>query len=87
MKKHRKNKASVIMLPNNPVAKFARRFNKAHVFKDKSKYCRKAKHPGQEPFAIVLASTIAKGFNRKFVQRSILCQSHAHAAQPTRFTI
>ena len=28
----------------NPVAKFAHQFNKAHVFEDKNSYRRKAKH-------------------------------------------
>ncbi len=32
----------------NPVAKFAGRFNKAKVFDDKNKYSRKAKHAKQE---------------------------------------
>lgn len=32
----------------NPVAKFAGRFNKAKVFEDKNKYSRKAKHANQE---------------------------------------
>jgi stalled ribosome alternative rescue factor ArfA len=46
----------------NPVAKFAQRFNKAQVFKDKRHYKRKAKHPGQEPFSIFSSETIEKGF-------------------------
>lgn len=46
----------------NPVAKFARRFNKAQVYADKSKYRRKAKHSGLEPFSMVSAETIEKGF-------------------------
>lgn len=37
---------------HNPVAKFAHRFNKACAFCDKSKYRRKAKHTGQEAYAI-----------------------------------
>lgn len=32
----------------NPVAKFAGRFNKAKVIDDKNKYSRKAKHAKQE---------------------------------------
>lgn len=45
----------------NPVAKFARRFNKAQVYADKSKYRRKAKHSGLEPFSIALIEAIEKG--------------------------
>ena len=42
----------------NPVAKYAHRFNKAQTFADKSKYCRKAKHATQEAFPIVLMRAI-----------------------------
>ena len=40
----------------NPVAKFAHQFNKAHVFEDKNKYRRSAKHRKQEvsPMALVV---------------------------------
>lgn len=48
--------------PNhNPVAKFARQFNKAQTYADKTQYRRKAKHRGLEPFAIVSHEAIAKG--------------------------
>lgn len=46
----------------NPVAKFARQFNKVQVFTDKRKYQRKAKHTGLEPFAIAVRTAIANGF-------------------------
>ncbi|MDD2759623.1 MAG: hypothetical protein PHH11_04955 [Methylomonas sp.] len=46
---------------NNPVAKFARQFNKAQVFADKRQYRRKAKHKGLEPFSIVSGEAIDKG--------------------------
>lgn len=46
----------------NPVAKFAHQFNKAQVYADKSKYRRKAKHSGLEPFSMVSIETIEKGF-------------------------
>jgi len=47
--KRRKNQQGTDGVPNqNPVAKYARLFNKAQVFCDKSKYSRKAKHPRQE---------------------------------------
>jgi hypothetical protein len=55
MKKRKKLKESKIPL-SNPVAKFAHQFNKSTVFKDKTKYQRKAKH--KESFPIVLFSTL-----------------------------
>ncbi|WP_150047728.1 MULTISPECIES: DUF7230 family protein [Methylomonas] len=61
MKKQRKAKLGGASPVNNPVAKFAGRFNKAQIFADKRQYRRKAKHPGAEPFAIVSAEAIAKG--------------------------
>lgn len=39
----------------NPVAKYAHQFVKAHVFADKSKYNRKAKRGNQEDFLVVCA--------------------------------
>ena len=51
MKKRKKQKELKVPL-SNPVAKFAYHFNKAKVFKDKTKYQRKAKH--KESFPIVL---------------------------------
>ena len=41
-------------LKQNPVAKFAGRFNKAKVFDDKSKYSRKRKHAKEEVSPSVL---------------------------------
>lgn len=38
----------------NPVAKFAHRFNKPKIFDDKSKYSRKAKHAKQEASPSIL---------------------------------
>jgi hypothetical protein len=47
--KKRKNMDKIEDIPSqNPVAKFAHQFNKAHIFSDKSKYSRKAKHAKQE---------------------------------------
>ena len=47
--KKRKNPNKIDCVPNqNPVAKFAHQFNKAHVFEDKNKYRRNAKHRKQE---------------------------------------
>ncbi len=44
----------------NPVAKFARQFNKAHVFEDKNKYHRNAKHRKQEASLITLDRIISE---------------------------
>jgi hypothetical protein len=38
----------------NPVARHARRFNRAAVFRDRSKYSRKSKHKNPEPFALTV---------------------------------
>ena len=61
MRKQNKAKGLDDMPIKNPVAKFAHQFNKAQVFKDKRKYQRNAKHPGLEPFSIVLSKMIQKG--------------------------
>lgn len=63
----------------NPVAKFAHQFNKAQIFADKTQYRRKAKHQGQEPFAIVAESAITKG-SRLVAFASAVKQSWAFAA-------
>ncbi len=44
----------------NPVAKFAHQFNRAQVFKDKTKYQRTAKHKGKEPFPMMLLALLEK---------------------------
>ncbi len=46
----------------NPVAKFARQFNKACVFADKNQYRRNAKHRKQEASLIILARVIKETF-------------------------
>ena len=47
--KKRKNPRKIDGVPGqNPVAKFARQFNKALIFCDKNKYRRNAKHKKQE---------------------------------------
>ncbi len=61
MRKQHKAKGPIDVPINNPVAKFAHRFNKAQVFTDKRQYQRKAKHKGLEPFSIVSGETIEKG--------------------------
>ena len=47
--------------PRNPVAKFARQFNKAAVFKDKTAYQRKPKHQHREPSLIRFVKSIREG--------------------------
>lgn len=60
MKKIKKEVGLDASLIKNPVAKFAHQFNKAHVFKDKTKYQRKAKHKGKEPFPMMLSAVLEK---------------------------
>ena len=48
MKKQKNPKALDMASLKNPVAKYARQFNKAHVFADKNQYRRHAKHRKQE---------------------------------------
>ena len=57
--KKRKNPNKIDCVPNqNPVAKFAHQFNKAHVFEDKNKYRRNVKHRKQEASPIALVRVI-----------------------------
>jgi hypothetical protein len=63
----------------NPVAKFAHQFNKAQTYADKTKYRRKAKHQGLEPFSIVVKPAIQKG-SRPFALTSAMMQARAIAA-------
>lgn len=59
--KKRSNKNGRGNIPDqNPVAKYAHQFNKAHIFKDKSKYARKAKHSKQEVFPMSLIALLGK---------------------------
>ena len=53
------NKMDCILM-QNPVAKFAHRFNKAQIFCDKGQYTRKFKHSKQETFSMVLYSESLK---------------------------
>ena len=55
MKKQKKFKPLPDGATQNPVAKFAHRFNKAKIFNDKTRYQRHNKHKGKEPFPIILA--------------------------------
>ena len=54
MKKTKKPKVLGAEKIKNPVAKFLFHFNKARIFKDKTKYQRTAKHKGKEPFPMVI---------------------------------
>ena len=57
--KKRKNPNKIDCVPiQNPVAKFAHQFNKAHVFEDKNKYHRNAKHRKQDTSLIILIGLI-----------------------------
>jgi len=53
MKKSKKQQKKGIVETKNLVAKHAHYFNKALIFKDKSKYQRKAKHKSFDPFFIL----------------------------------
>lgn len=48
---------------NNLVAKHAHQFNKAQIFRDKTQYRRKAKHPGREPLPMMSMDVTGKGFS------------------------
>lgn len=61
MNKRKKSKDLAIPESKNPVAKYAHHFNKAQVFKDKSKYQRRNKHKGKEPFPMMMSEIIGKG--------------------------
>ncbi len=59
--KKRKNTNKIDRVPiQNPVAKFAHQFHKAHVFEDKNKYCRNAKHRKQEASPIALVRVVGE---------------------------
>ncbi len=53
------NKSSTLQ---NPVAKFAHQFNKAHSFFDKSKYRRNSKHRKQEASPMTLTRIMGEAF-------------------------
>ncbi len=58
MKKRKINNKMDCISMQNPVAKFAHRFNKARIFCDNSKYTRKCKHSKQEIFPIILTTEL-----------------------------
>ncbi len=61
MRKQTKAKGLKTVTANNPVAKFAHQFNKAHFFKDKRQYRRQAKHADLQPFLITSPVVIKNG--------------------------
>ncbi len=61
MKKRKKSHKNSVSEVKNLVAKHAHHFNKAIIFKDKSKYQRKAKHKTFDPFFIKCGHFIKKG--------------------------
>ncbi len=86
MKKHHKRKR----LPSepviqNPVAKYAHRFNKSQVFKDKTHYRRNAKHKGKDAFIISLIKGLIKAF--KFFVVGSLHVATAYSNQPLQLMI
>ena len=58
MKKRNNPKKTDCAPIQNPVAKFAHQFNKAHIFADKNKYHRNARHRNQEVSLITLTKVI-----------------------------
>jgi len=56
------NTMPVLSSVQNPVAKYAHRFNKACIFADKSKYRRNLKHRKQEASPITLGRVIGEAF-------------------------
>jgi hypothetical protein len=59
--KNRKKPNKIDCVPiQNPVAKFAHQFNKAHVFEDKNKYHRNAKHRKQDT-SLIIAIRLIRG--------------------------
>jgi len=73
MKKRKKANETAEIPNHNLVAKHARNFNKAQIFSDKTKYCRKAKHKSQKPFPISFISNMGNGF-WLFRNGNLMCQ-------------
>jgi hypothetical protein len=61
MKKTKQTIKNSMPNTNNLVAKHAHHFNKALIFKDKSKYHRKSKHKNFDPFLMICVHIIKKG--------------------------
>ena len=62
MKKRKNPQIPEQVALQNPVAKFARQFNKACVFADKNHYRRNAQHRKQEASFIILTRVIKEAF-------------------------
>jgi hypothetical protein len=60
MKKCKKRVDATASPVQNPVAKFAYAFNKALIFRDKSKYSRNPKHRKQEASSVILMKITEK---------------------------
>lgn len=58
MKKRKKPNNNERIIIQNPVAKFAAQFNKAHIFCDKNHYRRNPKHRKQEASPIALINRV-----------------------------
>jgi len=54
MSKHKQSSGLAPPKLLNPVAKYAGKFNKARIHRDKSKYSRKGKHKYREPLPMAL---------------------------------
>jgi len=68
MKNHQKKSKKETIIKNN-VAKYAHHFNKAVVFKDRTKYQRKAKHKANDAFFIQLL----KFYKKSIVDNIYVC--------------
>ncbi len=82
MKKRKKTAKNSATTTKNLVAKHAHYFNKALIFKDKSKYQRKTKHKNFDPFLMTCVHIIKKG--SKFFQ--IFPHTAALKMQPFQIT-
>ena len=78
MKKRKKQQENSAPETRNLVAKHAHSFNKAVIFKDKSKYQRKAKHKNLESFFILLCIDSIKKDSRFFFKPTKLAVSPIH---------
>jgi len=87
MKKHHQRKrlpAEPVI--QNPVAKYAHRFNKSQVFKDKKNhYRRNAKHKGKGAFIISLIKGLIKAF--KFFVVGLLHVAKGYPSQSFQLMI
>ncbi len=62
MKKRKKANKMTGIPTRNLVAKHARNFNRTHIFTDKTKYHRKAKHKNRESFPISFFDNMGNDF-------------------------